>query len=367
MKKIIAIFLGVIGVGMLGTGAYLSFADTSYESNNKNNGNVSEKEEEKKDDTKDTVSKSGKWGTFAPIKFEDKQYGQIEITVRGTYAYKIPKDYTNIENLEKLIVNDIIVVISSSIAKQKGESYVTLTKIIESKKEEFIKNINDNIKDPNCEVTEIEILSIDVTDEYKDIINGEKEDDVIKDNEFNTKFDNYRMKATSTITMSGMETIAISEGVVDEKNQKQYLKTTTTVMGIDVVTETYSDFNNGITYTSVPFTSTWEKSNGASEFVDLANMMVTFEENGDVTKVSDNHYKIKMSPSDIEGLLSSNDTTGAISRDIYVDAYVNNGYITKLEYDFSGMISGIEKYIMVIEFFDFNNAGDVVIPNEVMQ
>jgi len=187
------------------------------------------------------------------------------------------------------------------------------------------------------------------------------------DKVFKTTFDNYRIRAYSTIEVYGYTTSSVIEGAMDEKHQKEYLKTTTETMGIEVVMETYSDFDKGYTYSSVPFTSMWEKGEGATQFIDLANIMEKLEKNGDVTKISDSEYKIKLTSEDVKGLMNSNDSTSTaqISGNIYVNAFVTDGYITKLEYDFSGLIEGIDKFTMTIEFSDFNNAGDVEIPSNI--
>ena len=206
-------------------------------------------------------------------------------------------------------------------------------------------------------------LSIQKTDKIDVPEISDKEED----NTYETKFKNYKLKANSTIEVYGYATTTVTEGVVDELHQKEYLKSTTETMGIEIVTETYSDFAKGITYTSVPFTSDWEKTTGASSFVDLTTIMDKLEDAGTTTKISENEYKIKLSSEDVQGLMDSSNSTGSstIKGDIYVHVFVEGDYVTKLEYDFSGLIEGIDKFTMIIEFSDFNIAGDVEIPKSI--
>ncbi len=87
----------------------------------------------------------------------------------------------------------------------------------------------------------------------------------------------------------------------------------------------------------------------------------------DVQTVSKNHYKVKMSKKDIEGLMNdAKADTSAIKGDVYVDVYTENGYITKLEYDFSDMIDTMELFTATIEFSNYDKAGDVEIPQVIV-
>ena len=86
-----------------------------------------------------------------------------------------------------------------------------------------------------------------------------------------------------------------------------------------------------------------------------------------VKKISDNHYKVKMTKKDIKGLMSSaNSDTSAIKGDVNVDVYTENGYIVKLDYDFTKMVSGFELFTTTIKFSNYDNAGDVEIPQTII-
>ena len=77
--------------------------------------------------------------------------------------------------------------------------------------------------------------------------------------------------------------------------------------------------------------------------------------------------KVKMTKDDIGGLMASgNANASAISGDVYVEVYTENGYITRLEYDFKDMIKGFEKFTTTIKCSNYDNAGDVEIPQSVI-
>lgn len=65
-------------------------------------------------------------------------------------------------------------------------------------------------------------------------------------------------------------------------------------MGISITTETYVDFDASYISTQIPFTDSWEKSKGASYFIDLALFEEKFKENDEVTKINDTRYKVKL-------------------------------------------------------------------------
>ena len=77
--------------------------------------------------------------------------------------------------------------------------------------------------------------------------------------------------------------------------------------------------------------------------------------------------QIKLTKEEVNELVGSEESLGSVevTKDIYITVYVSNKYITKLEYDFSGLITDVEKFTMVIELLDFNQAGEVAIPSSV--
>lgn len=294
-----------------------------------------------------------------------------EITKTEDFSEKVNLSATGINYYSiKSKLKDNYKVTISQVKENAISVYIVCEKNGEYNIIAFFENITKEISfDTNdYEYSEYDKLYIIVTNnDLKNSHNYEiniKTSSVENDETFETNFDNYRLKATSTIEMYGFTTTSVIEGIVDELHQTEYLKTTTSTMGINVVVESYTDFDEGYTYTSIPFTSDWEKSEGGSNFIDLANILDKLKNKENVTKISDTEYKIKLAPSDVEGLMDSNDTTSTstLVGDIYVKAFITDGYVTKLEYDFSGLITGMDTFDMVIEFYDFNKAGEVVMP-----
>ncbi len=189
---------------------------------------------------------------------------------------------------------------------------------------------------------------------------------------FNTSFSNYKMTVNMTFAMSGIETVSTSTGVMDELHQKQYLKTSTSAFGMTLTSmETYTDFDAGCTYTSVPNPVTgqsqWTKDKSVSQIVDIKNVLKMLSSMENVEKVSDSQYRIKMSSSEVQGLMKNSDVdASAVAGTVDVDVYVSNGYITKMEYDFSKMFTSYNKFKTTITFSDYNSAGDVNIPQSVV-
>ena len=190
----------------------------------------------------------------------------------------------------------------------------------------------------------------------------------VENSDYVTTFNNYNIEITMNIKVSGTEVTQYSKGIVDELHQKEYLDFDTTTMGITVSNKIYYDFNTGYTYMTQPYGGdVWWKEKGISQMVDLGTILDKLISMENVTKVSDNHYKVKMTKNDIKGLMSSaNSNTSAIKGDVNVDVYTENGYIVKLDYDFSKMISGFELFTTTIKFSNYDNAGDVEIPQTIV-
>lgn len=196
------------------------------------------------------------------------------------------------------------------------------------------------------------------------IENSEK----IENSEFVTTFNNYNIEITTNTKVSGIEVKQYSKGIVDERHQKEYLDFDTTTMGITVSNKIYYDFNSGYTYMTQPYGGdVWWKEKGTSKMVDLGVILDKLINMKNVTKVSDDHYKVELTKNDIKGLMSStNYNASMIKGDVNVDVYTNKGYIVKLEYDFSKMIPGIDLFTTTIKLSNYDKAGDVDIPKTIV-
>ena len=210
---------------------------------------------------------------------------------------------------------------------------------------------------------------------------------------FNHKYNNYAVDYTMNMKMSGIKVTANGSGVVDEKHQREYLKTTmTTVMNMQLVMETYSDFYNGIDYFQNPESSlggdlgdmigaivggedkpTWLKHNMASHTLDIDFVAKKMMSADQAQKVGDGHYKLKMTAAELRDLMqtannSSKDANyqilnGEIEVDVYIDKF---GRISMLEYDFSSLMSGVDEFTCTMNLSKYNEAGDVMIPPSIV-
>ena len=176
-------------------------------------------------------------------------------------------------------------------------------------------------------------------------------------------YDNYRVEVKMTASVSGVDMEVLTKGVVDEVNQVDHMVMTTKTMGISLDTEMYYDFKNGYTYTSI--FGSWTKQKEASHVVDLAMFLKELKDGKNATKIDDNHYKLKLSTKDVEGVLDEStsvliDTNGEVEADIYIE----DGYITKIDYDFSKLFEGMD-YTTTVKLYDYNKAGTVEIPDSV--
>lgn len=198
-----------------------------------------------------------------------------------------------------------------------------------------------------------------------------KGSDFAENSEFVTTFNNYNIEIEMDITMAGINTNTVSKGIVDELHQKEYLDVTTTTnafITVSLSNKVYHDFNTGYTYMTQPYGGdVWWKEKSASQMVDLGVILDKLISMKNVTKVADNHYKVKMTKEDVKGLMSSGDAdTSAMSGDIYVEIYTEKGYITRLEYDFTDMIKGFEKFTTTIKCSNYDSAGNVEIPQSII-
>ncbi len=190
-----------------------------------------------------------------------------------------------------------------------------------------------------------------------------------KNEEFVTTFNNYNIDSTIHFKYGSIEVITHSYGTIDELHQKEYLDFDTTSMGFKLTNKIYYDFNSGYSYMTQPYGGdVWWKEKNATQMIDLGKVLDQLISMENVTKVEDNHYLIKMSQSDVQGLMDSANSGSAsiITGTIDVNVYTENGYIIKLDYDFSKAISGFDLFTATIEYSNYDTAGDVEIPQTII-
>ncbi|MBQ7136403.1 MAG: SPFH domain-containing protein [Bacilli bacterium] len=369
MKKKWGIIL-LIALGIILIGSAMSFMNTNID--NKESSNNEEEKKEEKDNIEDE-SKEFKWGTYVPVPYIDEKYGQIEVTAYGIAYYETKEGVEFNSTIEDIVRRSTISAFSSRLSRYNNNSYTTLLQSFNDDKEEMLKNINENFEDYGVELVDIKIEAINLTEESNQKVKEQQKQELSNANtgsysdNYTNNINNYKIKATSTMKMQGVEYITLIDGILDEKNQKEYLKTTISTSGVGVVMETYTDFQTGYTYSSDTLSKQWQKTEGASMFIDLKSIMEQLDKNEHVIKVNDSKYQIKLTKEEVNELVGSEESLGSVevTKDIYITVYVSNKYITKLEYDFSGLITDVEKFTMVIELLDFNQAGEVAIPSSV--
>ena len=111
--------------------------------------------------------------------------------------------------------------------------------------------------------------------------------------------------------------------------------------------------------------SQWQKSQNTTQKVDLVNILNKLNSLNNVTQVEEGHYKVVMSPKELSGLMIDNAEI-QISSDVEVDVYVESGYINRIEYDFSNITSLVQKLKATIVFSNYNEAGDIIIPKDLL-
>ena len=183
-----------------------------------------------------------------------------------------------------------------------------------------------------------------------------------------TTFDNYKIAIDMTMEVSDMTLDVKASGIVDQKNQIEYLKMTMDMLGMSFTTETYTDIKNGVTYVSEPITNTWIKEKGTTQTIDINDSLNQLKNMENVQKIDDNHYKIIVSNEDILGMLDSSDfDLSSIVGQISADVYTKDGYIEEIRYDFSNLTEDVGKFTMNMKISDYNKAGSVKIPDEVIK
>lgn len=148
-----------------------------------------------------------------------------------------------------------------------------------------------------------------------------------------------------------------SEGKADVKNKTDYMVTTLTTMGETVKTYSYNDLKAGYTYSSED-QKTWTSEKitaGADETIELEDIINKINSNDPAaTKQAEGHYKVKAAFEDYN--------------DVYAEVYFDSeGWITRVYYDLSAISAseGISKLTVDIKLSNYNQVGDVVIPQGV--
>jgi flagellar basal body-associated protein FliL len=181
-----------------------------------------------------------------------------------------------------------------------------------------------------------------------------------------TKIDNYTISSTIKLTMDGNTLTITTNGVVDQKNKKDSFRVTTSTSGRSATVKAYYDYNTGYLYMLDPTTNSWIKQRNTEKYIDLASYINKLNSNS-VTKVGEGHYKVTMTKQELKGMTGQSGVDSAsIKGDLDIDIYTENGYIVKMEADFSKVISGVSYYKITNKFSKYDTSGEVVIPQDVI-
>ena len=192
--------------------------------------------------------------------------------------------------------------------------------------------------------------------------------------EYNASYDNYNFSVEVVTKIKEISVETYTHGTVDEINHKEYFETevnTKAAVDVNVKTKTYTDLNTGYsyTYTDSPIggQAKWSKKLGAKQKINLKELTNKLSTAKNIKSVDNNHYVISMTSEELNKLLEA-DNAEAIQEDgnIDIDIYLNNGYITEIDYDFSKFVKDIDTIKVTVKISDYNKAGTVEIPQEVI-
>ncbi len=183
-----------------------------------------------------------------------------------------------------------------------------------------------------------------------------------------TKYDNYDVNITMKMEIAGVSMDSTFAGTVDEVNQTEHFKVDVSSFGISMSMESYSDFKNGYTYISDPIFGGWTKYSEATKTIDMSEILNSLTNMDSATKIDDNHYKIVINSDTVNSLMDTSDFDyDILDGDVKADVYLKNGYIDKIVYDMGEMMKGVSSFTLEMSISNYNNAGSVVIPDEVIK
>ena len=114
------------------------------------------------------MNDSLKWGTKAPIKYNDKKYGLVDIVAYGNFSYQVLNQEILINNqlseptvqyMQDCILNSFSMMLSS----KAGHDIAMLQNLID--KNEILNNVNSVLINSGLKIIDISILSINLTEE----------------------------------------------------------------------------------------------------------------------------------------------------------------------------------------------------------
>lgn len=169
---------------------------------------------------------------------------------------------------------------------------------------------------------------------------GVEEEKITLLKEYND-IDNYSFKLSLYYTND--DNVVID--AIGNYNKKSNLEECNFMYGKDEY-NVKTDYNTGVVsiYDGNNVLISSSKTN-AKYTLNLENIITKIRnESDDAVDLGDNHYSVKID-------------TNKFLDDIYADVYVKDGFITKVRYDLSNVLSssGYKKYIVIFELYDYNS------------
>ncbi len=309
------------------------------------------------------LSKSYKNNAFVPPS-DDKLDIKGDISKNNTYKYEINKgaiDYFEINKFSDVeITSDDYSYITFMLIGVKNNEYSIISKVS--------TKLKQNIYDLGYDKVYLAVTNGNLDKKYNYQIKVTESKATNKN--YNTTYNNYNIEIISKISMKGASVITTSKGVVDEIHQKEYLEITTNTLGVAAITnKTYIDFNSGYSYTSVPFQENmWYKDKNSQTKFDLGLILQKLKSSDNVEKIDDNHFKVKLSKSELQSSMKSTSSKKmTIVKGMNIDVYTTGNDISTIKYDFSKIIPGVDEFSSTVNFTNYNAAGNVEIPNEIIE
>lgn len=308
------------------------------------------------------LSKNYKNNAFVPPS-DDKLDIKGDISKNDTYKYEINKgaiDYFEINKFSDVeITSDDYSYITFMLIGVKNNEYSVISKVS--------TKLKQNIYDLGYDKVYLAVTNGNLNKKYKYVIKVTESKANNKD--YITTYNNYNIEIISKLSMKGVSVTTTSKGVVDEIHQKEYLEITTNTLGLATITnKTYIDFNTGYSYTSVPYQdNVWLKDKNSQTKFDLGLILKKLKSKKDVKIIDDNHFKVKLSKTELQEMIkSTSNKSMKVVKEMDIDVYTNGDDISTIKYDFSSVLPSIDEFSSIVNFTNYNVAGDVEIPNEII-
>ena len=102
-----------------------------------------------------------KWGTQPPLIYNDKEYGQLELVVRGSCRYKLNDLNVSREQVEQLLIHNILTYLNKIISENNNQSFNDIIANINNYKKDYLLQI---LISNGFIIEELSILSVNLAE-----------------------------------------------------------------------------------------------------------------------------------------------------------------------------------------------------------